>query len=203
MAKRALSTITLAAALASALGILAACSFGITLKSEELMLSQAQIQEAREKAAEESEGGWDLDSNKDDEKEKPLPRVVPQVSEDTLFTLIYLLGRDKEDQRRAVILDFEDDGVEFIPTVPGYEYEILQSVSISEAIYETEIFFGHQAVITNYYFKRVLGPEGSVIGYEIRPTYVESMYGNFDPLKIEYKFKRRRVSVSIGLHRGL
>ncbi len=196
MAQKLLITLTLAAALAG----LAACSSGIALKSEELMLSQAQkdaIKAMEDMEAEDKEG-----KEKDKKNRQPV-RPVPQVSEDTLFTLIYLLGRDMDDRRRAVILDLEGDGIEFIPTVPDFEYEILLSVSISEAIYETEIFFGHQAVITNYYFKRVLGPEGSIIGYEIRPTYVKNMYGNFDPLKIKYKFNRRRVSVTIGIHRGL
>ncbi len=187
-------------ALAIAVAVLSSCAFGFYLKSEELVFSQAQkddIKAMEEKKAEDKEG------KKNNNNYRPPVRPVPQISEDTLFTLIYLLGRDRHDKRRAVILDLEEDGIEIIPTVPDFEYEILQSVSVAEAIYETEIFFGHQDVITNYYFKTVFGPNGNIIGYEIRPTYVESLYGSFDPLEIKYKYNRRRVSVSIGLKKGL
>ncbi len=188
MSKRLLIILTLATALA----VLASCA-GISLVSEELTLSKeqkAQVEAARE-AARKEEG-------KEKKDEGPI-RPVPQISEDISFTLIYLLGEDSYDKRRAVILDLEGDGIEFIPEVPDFEYEILQNVSIAEAIYEAEIFFGHEAFITNYYFKRVLGLRGTIIGYEIRPTYIERLYGTFDPLKIKYRFKGRSVSVSIKL----
>ncbi len=197
MAKKLLIILTLATAVA----VLASCA-GIPLMSQELMLSKEQKEKIEAAKKEESQEGQDKQEGQK-KKDEGLIRPVPQVPEDILFTLIYLLGEDLYDKRRAVILDLEEDGIEFIPTVPHFEYEILQNVSISEAIYETEIFFGHEAFITNYYFKKILGLRGRIIGYEIRPTYIESLYGSFDPLRIKYKFKRRRVSVSIELGKVL
>ena len=193
MSLRKLKTIALITLVAM---LMASCGGGVALESKALKLTREQIQEAREKAAEESEG-------KDDEKQKPLPRVIPQISEDILFTLIYYVGISREDMRRAVILDLEDDAIEFIPTVRDFEYEILQNVSMDEAIYESEIFLRHEGLITNYYFKTVLGPDLKVIGYEIRPIYAIELFGHPDPLKIKYSLKRQRVSVSIGLKKGL
>ncbi len=198
-------TIALACSIACLIAMLmASCGGGVALQSETIKLTRKQIEEARKQieearikaeearkeAGEESEG---------EIEEEPLPRVTPKVSEDTLFTLIYYVGISKKDKRRAVILDLDDDGIEFIPTVRDFEYEILQNVSMEEAIYETEIFFGHEGLITNYYFKKVIGLDGSVIGYEIRPTYFKQFYGQPDPLDIKYSFNRQRVRVSIGL----
>ncbi|HEB02861.1 MAG TPA: hypothetical protein ENI12_06475 [Nitrospirae bacterium] len=198
-----LKTITLACLVAM---LMASCGGGVALQSETIKLTKKQteearkqIAEAREKAEEARREAGEKPAGENEEKEQSLPRATPQVSEDILFTLIYYVGISKKDKRRAVILDLDDDGIEFIPTVRDFEYEILQNVSMDEAIYETEIFLGHEGLITNYYFKKVLGLDGSVIGYEIRPTYIQEFYGHPDPLEIEYSFKRRRVSVSIGL----
>jgi len=135
--------------------------------------------------------------------EKRKKRVRPKISSDTLFTLIYYVGISHNDHRRAVILDIEDDEIEFIPTVRDFEYEILQNVSIPEAVFEAEIFFNHEPVIYDYYFKEVRGLTGKPIGYELRPVYFEDFYGSIDPLDIKYRVKRRRVSVNIDTYKSL
>ncbi|KKL53494.1 hypothetical protein LCGC14_2274890 [marine sediment metagenome] len=204
MSLKKLKTIALACLVAM---LMASCG-GVTLQSDTIKLTKKQIEEARkqieearEKAEEARKKAEEAGEKVKEEpfEEKPLPRATPQVSEDILFTLIYYVGISRKDKRRAVILDLDDDGIEFIPTVRDFEYEILQNVSMEEAIYETEIFFGHEGLITNYYFKKVVGLDGSVIGYEIRPTYIRQFYGHSDPLDIKYSFNRRRVSVFIRL----
>ena len=136
-------------------------------------------------------------------EEKQKNRVKPRVSVETMFTLIYYVGVSRNDRRRAVILDIEDDDIEFIPTVRDFEYEILQNVTIPEAVYEAEIFFGNESVIYDYYFREVRGSKGQPIGYELRPVYYEDFFGHIDPLDISYKVNRKRVSVDIDFIRGL
>jgi hypothetical protein len=181
-------------AAAAALALLS-CAGGVPLISEEL--------EPPPKFIEIGEKGSDKKGSKRIKipaKKKPEPkreRVLPDVSEDVSFTLIYYVGISKRDNRRAVILDREDDSIEFIPTVRDFEYEILQNVSLEEAVYEAELFMEHEMIIYDYYFKKVLGPSGIIIGYEMRPVYVPWFYDTIDPVLIEYKYKRRMVSVFI------
>lgn len=129
--------------------------------------------------------------------------LINAPADDHDFTLIYYVGVDKGDPRRAVILDMETDGMEFIPAVREFEYEILQNVSMEEALYEAEIFFNHEPQIESYAFKAVLSETGRIMGYELRPYYKEALYGESDILKIEYTSKRKRVNIEIGLKPSL
>lgn len=169
-----------------AIAFLAACTGGQSLRTEILKHETPAIKADDKNPAKEN-----------------LRRPVPILSEDVLFTLIYFVGLDKDDKVRAVILDLEDDDIDFIPTVPDFEYEILQNVSIREAIYETEIFFSHERVIIDYYFQKIISPVGRTIGYEIRPVYQQGYYGYEDPIITKYKFNRQRVNIIIKLRLGL
>ena len=201
-----LKTITLAFLVVM---LVASCGGGVMLQTETIELTQKQkkdalkqIAEARKKAAQEQEANQETrpeDKNKEADPEPRLPRATPQISEDILFKLIYYVGINRKDKRRAVILDLDDDGIDFIPTVRDFEYEILQNVSMEEATYEAEIFFMQEGIIEDYYFKKIIGPMGNIIGYEIRPTYVYGFYRDPDPLEIKYSLNRQRVSVSIDL----
>ena len=127
---------------------------------------------------------------------------LPQEKE-KLYTLIYFVGVDRSDVRRAVILDMEDDEYEFRPEVRDFEYEILQNVSLPESIYETEIFFRHEGV-AGYNKSAVLSPEGDTIGYEFRPIYYKEFMGTPDLLKISYRLsKDNTINIDIKVKKSL
>ena len=178
--------------------LLTGCRAGTPLRSVALQPppqpTKADLEEPR--------AGKEIDYDKLAE-EKRKNRVKPRISVDTMFTLIYYVGVNRNDRRRAVVLDREDDDIEFIPTVRDFEYEILQNVTIPEAVYEAEIFFGNESVIYDYYFREVRGTDGQPIGYELRPVYYEDFFGYIDPLDISYQVNRKRVSVDIDYIRGL
>jgi hypothetical protein len=118
------------------------------------------------------------------------------------FNLIYYVGTEREDIRRAVVLDVRGDEYEFIPSVEDFEYEILQDIPIWEAIYETKIFFGHHWFITTTVYKRILNLEGRAIGYELRPLYHSDMFRKKDVIAITYTVEEgNRVSVEIKLEK--
>lgn len=118
------------------------------------------------------------------------------------FNLIYYVGTEREDVRRAVVLDVRGDEYEFIPAVEDFEYEILQDIPIWEAIYEAKVFFGYHWFITTTVYKRILDPEGRVVGYELRPLYHPDMFKKKDVIAIKYTMvEGNRVSVDIKLER--
>lgn len=120
------------------------------------------------------------------------------------FTLIYFVGTQKNDIRRAVILDAEGDEFEFLPDVRDFEYEILQNVSIGEAIYEARIFFKHERNVTTIGYYKILSPDGRLIGMEMRPGYRKEIYGDTDILDIDYAVnEHRQVLIDIDIKSGL
>lgn len=128
---------------------------------------------------------------------------IPEKRE-PLFTLIYFVGTERYDVRRAVILDLEGDGYEFRPEVKDFEYEILQSISIPESLYEAEVFFQHQG-IRGYSKSAILLPGGKVAGYELRPLYKKEFMGIKDLLKTSYYLdsKSGHIKIRISLRASL
>ncbi len=118
------------------------------------------------------------------------------------LNLIYYVGTRRDDLGRAVVLDVLGDGYEFVPEVEDYEYEILQDISIGEAVYETRVFFGRYPFITGPVFKRILNEKGFPIGYEIRPRYHPKLFGKEDVLEINYhSAKNNLVHIRIKLRK--
>lgn len=118
------------------------------------------------------------------------------------YTLIYYMGTQRTDFTNLVILDLEGDGYRFIPEVKDYEYEILQNVSISEAIYETNVFYARNRFIESAEFFALLSPDGkkNIIGYEIRPLYDPALYGAQDIMDMYYEMGRnKRIKLEIKL----
>lgn len=102
------------------------------------------------------------------------------------YTLIYYLGTDPEDSRRAIIMDLEDDDYTFLPEVRDFEYEILQDLPVGEGVYEAVVFFRNEKVFVDFVAESILSPEGKHIGYEFRPLYSPEIYPDKDVLKLTY-----------------
>lgn len=124
------------------------------------------------------------------------PLEEPPKDDERIFTLIYFVGTDKSDIRRAVILDVEGDKYTFRPRTEDFQYEILQNISIKESLYEAELFFKYEGN-KGYNTSRVLGPDGALIGYELKPLYFEDFKGDEDILNISYSLNPETGLVQI------
>lgn len=133
----------------------------------------------------------------------PAPRLAVSPVDDIrgaagYFTLIYYVGLKHGDIRNAVILDIEGDDYEFIPTVKDFQYEILQNITVGEALYETKVFFSENEDIIGVVYNEIFAPDGSVIGLELRPLYYPDIRGDEDILDIGFTMsKKKSVKVSI------
>lgn len=136
----------------------------------------------------------------------PTAPAIDVEESDDAFTLIYFVGTDREDMRRAVILDLEDDEYTIQPEIDDLEYEILVNVSMGEAVYEAGVFYSQEPYIARFTRSAILAPDGEqVIGYELRPLYDPAFYGTDDILDIAYSLnvKRRIIALHVDIKRGL
>ena len=122
-------------------------------------------------------------------------KEVPKKKEER-YTLIYFVGTEHRDIRRAVVLDIEDDAYRFKLTVEDFQYEILQTIDILESLYEAEIFFRHEGT-EGYKKSAILSPEGYVVGYELRPMFVKDFMGVEDLMDLSYKLNEKTGEISI------
>jgi hypothetical protein len=102
------------------------------------------------------------------------------------------------------ILDRQGDEFEFIPKVKDFEYEILQDVPMKEALYEAQVFFRERPFIMEPIFERIFDDDNVTIGYEIRPLYHKSIFGQRDALAITYRLMEdNEIQIRIALKAGL
>lgn len=107
-----------------------------------------------------------------------------------LYTLIYYVGTEHKDIRRAVVLDMEGDGYEFKLDVEDFQYEILQSIDIGESLYEAEIFFRHEGS-KGFKSSAIKTPDGQIAGYEMRPKFDKEFMGVEDLMQLSYHLNEK------------
>jgi hypothetical protein len=128
-----------------------------------------------------------------------------QISEEKgQFNLIYLVSSKRDDVRNAIVLDRLGDEYRFVPDVRDFDYEILQDISIDEAVNEANIFFRSFPYTVGGDVKSINDNEGNIVGYEFRPYYDIKLYGILDILDIDYTTKAdKRVYIDIAVKLNL
>jgi hypothetical protein len=116
------------------------------------------------------------------------------------YTAIFYGGTSSVDLETVVVLDLEGDGYEFVPRAPEFEYRVEEGLSREEALPRAERFLSWYPDFMRVRMSRVLAPDGTVIGYELRPLFRPFAYGWADILDVLYLLKEdRTVSVYVRL----
>jgi hypothetical protein len=116
------------------------------------------------------------------------------------LTAIFYGGTSSSDLETAVILDMEGDGYEFVPRAPEFDYTVEKGLSPEEALHRAGYFLDWHPAFMAVYMKKVLAPDGAVIGYELRPLYRPFIHGLADVMDILYLLREDgTVSVYIRL----
>lgn len=113
------------------------------------------------------------------------------------YTLILFGGRYAADLQNVAILDKEGDPYTFEMYAPAFDYKIRHGVSAKEAIQDAERFVRFHYAVRNSQWAKILGPDGGVIGYEVRPLYGRLETGYPDILDITYVMSDKKVIVRI------
>ncbi len=123
----------------------------------------------------------------------PRLKVEPggQVQNKTIrYDLILYGDRYYEDLHTVAILGIEGSHYKIVPYAPKFEYTVVRNVGGARAM-ETAVRFFEDTNpnFTGTMLSRILGPDGDVIGYEIKPLYQPFVYGMSDILDTSYWLK--------------
>jgi len=102
------------------------------------------------------------------------------------YRLILYGARNSNDLETVAVLDREGDAYEIEPYAPGWRYKVLNGVKAGEALDIARQKVGYHPSFMSTTLKRIFGPDGSVIGYEVRPLYLLISYGVLDVIDVWY-----------------
>lgn len=122
--------------------------------------------------------------------EKPLKTEKANASDIRgTFTLILYGGRYSDDLETVAILDSEGDQYHFEPYAPDFDYRVKKGIQAKEALAEAEKFVSFHNAFWRSQLSKILDNKGTTIGYELRPLYLNFVYGTSDLLDIYYWLK--------------
>ncbi|RJQ16105.1 MAG: hypothetical protein C4560_10225 [Nitrospiraceae bacterium] len=119
------------------------------------------------------------------------------------FTLILHGGRYSEDVENVAVLDKEGDRYFFEILASEYDYTVMKNISAGEALERAEKFVGSHRAFRQSVLRRISDKEGITIGYELRPLYHLTEFGNSDILVTSYRITDNKVIAVIRLKQEL
>ncbi|HSB33634.1 MAG TPA: hypothetical protein VLG39_04190 [Nitrospirota bacterium] len=115
------------------------------------------------------------------------------------FTLL-LYGSDFPDNLvNVAILDKEGDPYSFQIHAPDFSCTTRTGMDGAQALQEAERFVRRHIRSEGSQLRRVLGPSGSGLGFELRPLYPVTAYGTDDILDVTYSIRDRKITIRIEL----
>ncbi len=115
------------------------------------------------------------------------------------FSLLLYGCSSQDDLANIAILDKEGDPYSFEIYAPDYSYTRKTGLDGSEALQEAERFVRCNIRSERSRLQRILGPDGTGIGFELRPLYSVAAFGKDDVLDVRYVNKERKILVYIEL----
>jgi len=120
-----------------------------------------------------------------------------QIDDKGTFDLILYGGRNVHDLKTVAILDRDGDPYTIVPFGAEYFSRRLDNLPLPEAFSKGEQFIANSLYYSTTEIKVIKGPDGSIIGYELRPLYM-SLYvgGTGDVLSTAYLLKKDNTVVA-------
>ncbi|UCD35017.1 MAG: hypothetical protein JSU90_12110 [Nitrospiraceae bacterium] len=119
------------------------------------------------------------------------------------FTVILFGANISNDPRTLGVLDLEGDDYTFIPSARKDDYLTRKGVTAKEALAEARYFTGRYSYFLSHQLKKIIDPEGNVIGYEIRPLFHTRKFGAADILDVNYRLSGKEVMVSVNIKKSI
>jgi len=114
-------------------------------------------------------------------------RPVENIAKDTGMYRVYLYGAlYTNDLETAAILDIEGDEYTIEPYASPTSYTLKENQAGYEAFTEAEKFVMSHRSAKSYGSREILAPDGTVVGYELRPLYRLPELGINDPVNVSY-----------------
>ena len=115
------------------------------------------------------------------------------------YTLLLHGCRHPDDLETVAILDKEGDAHSFEIHAKGSAYTVKNGLTGEQALEEAEQFIRCNIHVERTGLRKILGPGGGSIGFEVRPIYSVSRFGTNPVLDVQYTIRDRKVTVYIKL----
>ncbi len=117
---------------------------------------------------------------------------------------LYLYGCRYPDDLEDVAILVKEGGpftvdIFSLPTM----YKMKEDLTADQALAEAKKFVMCSVHYQQTRYSRILGPDGSVVAYEVRPLYSPIRFGMHDVLDIQYALKGSVITVYIKLDRDV
>lgn len=103
------------------------------------------------------------------------------------------------DLETIALLDKEGDKYIFDPYAPEFKYREKAGMDAPAALEAAEHFLNCNASFRSTQLRRIIGPDASIVGYELRPLYFPFVYGFQDVLETDYVVRGDKVVITIRL----
>jgi hypothetical protein len=113
------------------------------------------------------------------------------------YTLILYGGNYANSVKNIAILAKEGTPYTFDIYEPSFDYRIIKGVPSREALTAAEKFVRSNPNFWKIQINEILAPQGGVIGYEVKPLYYPTAFGNSDIIRTYYKMTGNKVTVYI------
>jgi len=115
------------------------------------------------------------------------------------YRVIYFGCNFFNDLETIAFLQKEDSRYVFEPYAPDFQYRVAKGVPAEEAIASAEKFVKCSGSFLRPEMSSVLAPDGSILGFEVRPLHIPLTYGIEDVLQTNYYIKGEKVLIAIKL----
>jgi hypothetical protein len=109
------------------------------------------------------------------------------------YTLVLYGGQYREDLETVALLDQEGDDYHIKPFGAQFLYQTEAGVQRDEAVTKADYFLRSRLnSYSKHEIRQIFSPDGSTIGYEIRPLMHPFVYGLSDLLDVSYTIGENR-----------
>ncbi|HTG00237.1 MAG TPA: hypothetical protein VK654_06585 [Nitrospirota bacterium] len=115
------------------------------------------------------------------------------------FVLLLCGPRASGELVSVAILDREGDAYTFKIAAPEFSYGVQPGLTAADALQKAEKFVKRHIQSEGVQLRKVLGPGGGEIGFELKPLYPVTAFGRDDIIDVRYEIKERNVTVHIAL----
>ncbi len=103
----------------------------------------------------------------------------------------------------VAFLDRDDDRITLEPYAPEFCFKIMKGLPAGEALAQAESFVSGHSAFRRSRIAVIRDDYERIAGYEIRPLYMQTVYGSEDILEINYRQRDNRIDIHVRLDPGI
>ncbi|MDZ7641780.1 MAG: hypothetical protein U5J62_07150 [Desulfurivibrio sp.] len=122
-------------------------------------------------------------------------RPAAELDAETTYTLILHGCSYGNDPETIAFFDPEDHPHRLRPYSPEFQYRIIPGLTAAQAMARAGEFIICSAHYNHARLRAIIGPDGTISGYELRPLYNMDFSGQPDLLTVSYRLKEQEMMI--------